>query len=108
MVKKFALNIVVILEPMISVNYLCSFMTYLGFGHTCSIHEYGSKVFVMWNDNIEALLVGGSDQVYHISIIYRSICLSCLALFVYTKWNLNERQVLWDNLMDFGNGSRIP
>lgn len=97
LVHQYGVDMLVILELMVTQDNFSPLAASLGFDHVCSNAEYHGKIWLIWNDNLEVIPQGRYDQVCIVRINVLRNGSSCLASFVCVKYNVIERRYLWDN-----------
>ncbi|KAL0928209.1 hypothetical protein M5K25_000081 [Dendrobium thyrsiflorum] len=91
------IQILVLMEPMISIDNLDRTATRLGF--TMSFANCSNKIWIMWNSNITLNIIADFQQVVHVQISCFNFL--CHASFVYALCTRTGRLPLWEQLKDF-------
>ncbi|KAL0904830.1 hypothetical protein M5K25_026985 [Dendrobium thyrsiflorum] len=91
------IQILVLMEPMISTDNLVKTAARLGF--SMSFANCSNKIWIMWNSNINLNIIADFQQVVHVQISCFNFL--CHASFVYALCTRTGRLPLWKQLQDF-------
>lgn len=66
------------------------------------------KLWAFMDDNMEFSMVKDEKQQLSLNLKSQHADVSLIFTLVYTKCSLNERQVLWDSLVDMADRYQVP
>ncbi|XP_028549548.1 uncharacterized protein LOC114579370 [Dendrobium catenatum] len=98
------ISVLVLLEPLISMDKLFNTNKILGFKHAFA--NVSNKIWVFWKEFVRIDFIGDFSQVLHCNI--ESSNLQCVASFVYAATSCSLRKILWDQLVNFHSICTLP
>ncbi|KAI0493539.1 hypothetical protein KFK09_023657 [Dendrobium nobile] len=98
------ISVLVLLEPLISMEKLFSTANFLGFHQAFA--NVSNKIWVFWKDFVMIDVIGNFSQVLHCNI--ESLNFQCVASFVYAASSRFGRKVLWEQIENFHSISSLP
>jgi len=98
------ISVLVLLEPLISMDKLVNTAKVWGFKHAFA--NVANKIWVFWKDFVRIDIIGDYHQVLHCNIEYFNF--QCVASFVYAATSRSSRRNLWDQIANFHNICTLP
>lgn len=100
-------DLVAILEPMVSLNkapVLGRYLNCRGFAHSSSPDP---KIWVFWRDDVNLEVIASSSQFLTLGLIENNSLCTYIS-FVYASCSPSHRQILFQDIVNFGGAISIP
>ncbi|KAI0519722.1 hypothetical protein KFK09_007181 [Dendrobium nobile] len=98
------ISVLVLLEPLISMDKLFNTAKILGFKHAFA--NVSNKIWIFWKDFVRIDFIGDFTQALHCNI--ESSNFKCVASFVYAATSCSSRKILWDKFVNFHSICTLP